>query len=172
MAKAAKKDLKTAKTSADARSARRANTRERAERATRKMAAREPVVETQSLRPTRDIEGLQKIARLMSGLSLRAANAYADARMGEGDKYVRIAAAGYREAMGIFDEIIKANRVLKEAEREHLITVMNGIKLLHVRIQDYNVACKDEAWRREHQEEWNPHPLGEDKQGFFAKERF
>jgi len=172
MAKSAKTE-KTAQPTDGARSARRANTRERADRVTREMQAREPAVDPNSVRPTRDVPGLQKIARLMSGLSTRAANAYADARMGEGDKYVRIAAAGYREAVGIFEEIMKGNRVLGEAEREALITVMNNIKLLHVRVQDYNVACKDEAWRREHQEEWNPHPLGEDRQGFFAtKERF
>lgn len=152
------------------KTAKKANTRARAERRTREMHGREPA--QPDLRPTRDVAGLQKIARLMSGLSVRAANAYADARIGEGDKYVRLSAAGYREAVLIFEEILKGKKVLNEREQEELITVMNGIKLLHIRVQDYNVACKDEAWRREHQEEWNPHPLGEDKQGFFAKERF
>jgi len=164
------KSAKT-KTVESAPNARR-NTRERAGRRTREMLSREPVAQPQSLRPTRDIAGLQKIARLMSGLALRAANAYADARIGEGDKYVRIAKAGYREAVEIFDDIMKAKKVLHEKQQEELITTMNNIKLLHVRVQDYHVACKDEAWRREHQEEWNPHPLGEDRQGFFAKEQF
>jgi hypothetical protein len=153
------------------KTAQKAITRDRAQRRVREMQAREPA-ETKSIHPTRDIPGLQKIARLMSGVANRAASAYADARIAEGDKFVRIANAGYHEAMQIFEQILKAKKVLAAAEQEELITVMNNIKLLHIRVQDYNTAGKDEAWRREHLPEWNPHPLGEDRQGFFAKERF
>ncbi len=153
------------------KTAQKAITRDRADRRVREMQARQPTV-TQSLHPTRDIPGLQKIARLMSGVAGRAASAYADARVEEGDKFVRIANAGYHEAMQIFEHILKAKKVLVQAEQEQLITIMNHIKLLHIRVADYNSAGKDEAWRREHQEEWNPHPLGEDKQGFFAREQF
>lgn len=145
-------------------------TKERAARTTRQMQGRR--LPAPNLRPTRDLPGLIKIAKLMSGVASRAAAAYADARTAEGDRFVRIANAGYHEAMQIAEHILKAQKVLPPREQEELIVVMNSIKLLHIRVQDYNVACKDEAWRREHQEEWNPHPLGEDRQGFFAKERF
>jgi len=149
--------------------AQKAITRGRAQRRVREMQGREPA---ETLRPTRDIPGLQKIARLMSGVALRAASAYADAGIAEGDKFVRIANAGYHEAKEIFEHILKGQKVLAAREQEELIAVMNTIKLLHVRVRDYNTASKDEAWRREHLPEWNPHPLGEDKQGFFAKEQF
>lgn len=145
-------------------------TKSRAERTARQMHGRS--LPAPNLRPTRDLPGLVKIARLMSGVAQQAASAYADARIAEGDKFVRIAKAGYHEAMQVFEHILKGHHVMGQAEQEQLITVMNNIKLLHVRVQDYNTACKDEAWRREHQEEWNPHPLGEDRQGFFAKEQF
>ncbi|HCM83845.1 MAG TPA: hypothetical protein DIS76_04695 [Rhodospirillaceae bacterium] len=134
------------------------------------MHAREPAGE--HVRPTRDVEGLKKVARLMSGVASRAAGAYADARIAEGDKFIRLAQAGYREAMVIFEEILKGKKVLGEKEQEDLITTMNQIKLLNLRVSDYAAASKDEAWRREHTEDWNPHPLGEDKQGFFAKETY
>ncbi len=147
-----------------------ANTRARADKRVREMQAREPAA--QHPRPSMDFDGLQKVMRLMSGVSSRAANAYAEARIAEGDKFVRLAQAGYREAMHIFEYIIKGNKVLSEKEQEALITTMNQIKLLNIRVTDYAAASKDEAWRREHVEEWNPHPLGEDKQGFFAKEQF
>lgn len=149
--------------------ARKANTRARGERRVREMHARQPA---STQRPTRDYNGLQKIARLMSGLSLQAANAYADARTAEGDKYTRLAGAGYREAMIIFEEVLKSKKVLSEKEQEDLITIMNQIKMLNVRVQDYASASKDEAWRRESGQEWNPHPLGEDRQGFFARESY
>lgn len=153
------------------KTARKANTRERANRRTRQMKALEPVIPLAN-RPSRDFAGLQKIERLMSGLSLRAANAYADARAGEGDKYARLAAVGYQESRDIVEHILQSRKILTEKEQEEMITVMNNIKLLNIRIHDYATATKDEAWRREHQEEWNPHPLGEDMQGFFAKAKF
>ncbi|HRJ11731.1 MAG TPA: hypothetical protein PKW15_00645 [Alphaproteobacteria bacterium] len=150
--------------------AKKANTRARADKRVREMHAREPAGE--HVRPTRDVEGLKKVARLMSGVASRAAGAYADARIAEGDKFIRLAQAGYREAMVIFEEILKGKKVLGEKEQEDLITTMNQIKLLNLRVSDYAAASKDEAWRREHTEDWNPHPLGEDKQGFFAKETY
>ena len=149
--------------------AKKANTRARADKRMREMHGREPA---EHPRPTRDIEGLKKVARLMSGVSSRAAGAYAENQVREGDKFIRLAQAGYREAMAIFEEILKGKKVLVEKEQEELITVMNQIKLLNARVSDYAAASKDEAWRREHIEEWNPHPLGEDRQGFFAKETY
>ena len=144
-------------------------TKDRANRQTRDMQGRAPAMTPQ---PTEDLPGLEKIARLMSGLANRAAAAYADARVEEGHKFVRMANAGYHEATRVFEHIIKGQKVLTTTEQERLIVVMNGIKLLHIRVQDYNAASKDEAWRRENVPMWNPHPLGEDHQGFFAKEQY
>jgi len=167
--------LKPSKTEAspesETRSARRANTRDRAGRQTRKMQALEPAPAA-TQRPTRDVAGLEKVARLMSGLSMRAASAYADARVVEGDKYVRLSNAGYREAREIFEFILKDKKILPPKEQEDLILVMNHIKLLNVRVQDYAHASKHEAQRRESGQEWSPHPLGEDRQGFFARETY
>lgn len=150
--------------------AKKANTRARADRRVREMQGREPA--DHHPRPSRDVEGLKKVARLMSGVASRAAGAYAENQVREGDKFIRLAQAGYREAMTIFEAILKGKKVLAEKEQEELITTMNQIKLLNLRVSDYAAASKDEAWRREHVEDWNPHPLGEDKQGFFAKETY
>lgn len=150
--------------------AKKANTRARADRRVREMQALEPA--EHHPRPSRDLPGLQKVARLMSGVASRAAGAYADNQVREGDKFIRIAQAGYREAMVIFEAILKGNKVMTEKEQEDMITTMNQIKLLNARVTDYAAASKDEAWRRENVEAWNPHPLGEDKEGFFAKETY
>ena len=156
------------KTTVKSTTGRKANTRARADQRMREIQAREPA----HPRATRDFEGLNKVARLMSGVAHRAAGAYADNDLNEGYKFVRLAKAGYNEAMGIVEFIIKGKRVLSEPEREKLITTMNQIKLLRIRVEDYVQASKDETWRRHNVEDWTPHPLGEDKQGFFARERF
>jgi len=160
----------TLKANKTARPARKANTRARASRQMREMQARTPA--TDPHRPTRDYAGLQKIARLMSGVSQRAASAYADARTAEGDRFVRLAQAGYREAMTVFEHILKDKKVLSEKEQEDLITLMNQVKLLNIRVQDYASASKDEAWRRDNGQEWNPHPFGEDQSPLFARETY
>ncbi len=140
----------------------------RARRRTEALATLAPPPVAPAIVP-RSVAGLEQILAKLHSISKRAALAYASADLAVSHKIMRFAQAGLREAEVIFKILTGHERILPQGQSEELVRLMNDIKLLGMQITDYGRAAVEEAWRREHDVGYEPHPLGHDDAEFIAQ---